>query len=253
MRTLFIRGASTGLLLLAGANVSAVTVNTQPVNLQVCSGEACWNGNYEIPNNQVVDWTNVEAKPNSNNRSVNDWEADKGMDLSNWSLSMDSDPFITNNFFITNTSNATQTYTITTSIGITPVIPNALMRGSIGFSLTDNNGGGATLATSGASIFRGLIDSSTARTLWDVPTSFSVPGPGPTTTGTTSFGYPLMEVAPQSIDTDIGIIIRFSLTAGDSAAFTSNFEVTAVPVPAAAWLFASGLFAMLGVARRKPV
>lgn len=30
-----------------------------------------------------------------------------------------------------------------------------------------------------------------------------------------------------------------------------SFEVAAVPVPAAAWLFASGLFGLIGVARRK--
>jgi hypothetical protein len=104
------------------------------------------------------------------------------------------------------------------------------------------------LATSGASIYQGLIDGTTARTLWNAPASFSTF----TSTGSgTDFGFPAFEIAPQSIDTSIGIAITFSLTAGDSASFTSNFEVVPVPVPAALWLFGSGLVGLVGIARRR--
>lgn len=45
---------------------------------------------------------------------------------------------------------------------------------------------------------------------------------------------------------------RHSATGGDSAGLVTGFnEVSAVPVPAAVWLFASGLAGLIGVARRK--
>lgn len=45
--------------------------------------------------------------------------------------------------------------------------------------------------------------------------------------------------------------VSFSpLTEGSLAAF-DNFEVEAVPIPAAVWLFGSGLLGLVGIARRK--
>ncbi len=123
---------------------------------------------------------------------------------------MDSDPFVTNNFTITNTSGSTQTYSLGTTIGVSPAIPNGAMQGSIGFTLTDNNSNGATLATSGASIYQGKIDGNVARTLWDPTTSFTAPFA--TTSSSTYFGFPTREAAPESIDSNIGILITFSLT-----------------------------------------
>ena len=118
-------------------------------------------------------------------------------------------------------------------------------------SPTRPRGNSATLTTSGASIYRGMIDGNVARTLWDPTTSFTAPFA--TTSSSTYFGFPTPEAAPESIDTDIGILIRFSLTSGDSVAFTSNFNVepVVVPVPAAVWLFGSGLLGLFGVSRRK--
>jgi len=242
--SLLVAGTSLGALLLGSTVVSAA-----PVSLQVCSGTSCWNGGYQIEDGVVVDWADVESMVNTNGSSVNDWETSNGLDVSGWALSMDSDPFVTNNFTITNTTGSTQTYTMTTTLGITPVIPNGLMQGSIGFSLTDNNGGGATLATSGASLYQGMIDGNVARTLWDSSTSFTAPFA--TISDSTFFGFPTREIAPESIDSTIGITIMFSLTAGDSTSITSNFDVVPVPLPAAIWLFGSGILGLLGVAKRK--
>ncbi|MEW6331653.1 MAG: PEP-CTERM sorting domain-containing protein [Pseudomonadota bacterium] len=237
-------GASFGALLLGSAMVSAA-----PVTLQVCSGTSCWNGSYQIVDGTVVEWTSVEALDNASGVSVNEWEAARGLDVEGWTLTMDSDPFVTNNFTITNNTASTQTYILGTTMGVVPAIPVGAMQGSIGFSLTDNNGGGATLATSGASIYQGTIDGNVARTLWDPVTSFAIPFA--TTSSSTYFGFPVREAAPESIDTSIGILISFSLTSGDSVSFTSNFDVTPVPVPAAVWLFGSGLLGLFGLSRRK--
>lgn len=242
-------------VLLSGASMSALllgsaTVSAAPVTLQVCSGASCWNGSYTIADGAVVNWTNVQTLENANGVSVDEWEATRGLNMDGWSLSMDSDPFVTNNFTITNTSGSTQTYSFTTMVGVVPAIPNSLMRGSVGLTLTDNNSNGATLATStGGSIYQGAIDTNVARSLWDPATSFTAPFG--TTSSSTYFGFPTREAAPESIDLNIGIVITFSLTAGDSASFTSNFDVVPVPVPAAVWLFGSGLLGLFGVSRRK--
>jgi hypothetical protein len=241
--SVMIAGASMGALLLGSATVSAA-----PVTLQVCNG-TCWTGSYTIADGTVVNWSNAETMANGSGVTVNTWETNHGLNLDSWSLSMDSDPFVTNNFTITNTTASTQTYTVGVSIGVVPAIPNGLMQGTIGFSLTDNNSNGATLATSGASIYQGSIDGNVARTLWDPTTTFTAPFAS--ISNSTFFGFPIRETAPESIDSTIGILIKFSLTAGDSVAFTSNFDVVPVPVPAAAWLFGSGLLGLFGVSRRK--
>jgi hypothetical protein len=245
-RSILVVGAVMGAFMLGSTSVSAA-----PVSLQVCSGASCWNGTYVIQDGVVVNWSRVESLDNGSGVSVNEWEAAKGLDMQNWTLSMDSDPFVTNNFTITNSTASTQTYTVATMIGVSPAIANGLMQGSIGFSLTDNNSNSATLATSGASLYTGMIDGNAARTLWNPTTTFTAPFAS--TSGSTYFGFPTREIAPESIDTSIGIMIKFSLTAGDSVSFTSSFDVipAPVPLPAALWLFGSGLLGLLGVARRR--
>ena len=56
---------------------------------------------------------------------------------------------------------------------------------------------------------------------------------------------------PAGVSTDIGILLSFDLSAGDTVTFNTRFEVTPVPVPAAIWLFGSGLLGLVGVARRR--
>jgi hypothetical protein len=245
--SVILAGASMAALLLGSTTVSAATVS-----LKVCnnaSETSCWNGDYSIADGVVVNWTGAETLENANGVSLDEWEASRSFNVQDWSLSMDSDPFVTNNFTITNSSSSIQTYTLGTTIGVSPTIPNGAMQGSIGFTLTDNNTNGATLATSGVSIYQGKIDGNVARTLWDPSISFTAPFAS--TSSSTYFGFPTRETAPESIDSNIGVLITFSLTPGDSVAFTSNFDVVPVPVPAAVWLFGSGLLGLFGVSRRK--
>jgi hypothetical protein len=49
----------------------------------------------------------------------------------------------------------------------------------------------------------------------------------------------------------IGIHLNFTLSPGDTAIFNSSWEISPVPVPAAVWLFGSGLIGLIGVAHRK--
>lgn len=86
-----------------------------------------------------------------------DYQIEDGV-VVDWTLSMDSNPFVNNNFMIINLTGSTQIYSLTTTLGIMPVIPNGLMRGAINVSFLDNNGDGAILGTSGAPIYQGVVD-----------------------------------------------------------------------------------------------
>lgn len=70
-------------------------------------------------------------------------------------------------------------------------------------------------------------------------------GDGPFThnLGATGISYLLVGAPPE---VNLG-----SLAAGSSQFYIDSFDATMVPVPAAAWLFGSGILGLLGVARRK--
>ena len=52
-------------------------------------------------------------------------------------------------------------------------------------------------------------------------------------------------------DGDADGIPGTAMTAGPFTGFSPYFQVNAVPIPAAAWLFGSGLLGLVGVARRR--
>ena len=174
-----------------------------------------------------------------------------------WSLegtiAGDADPLVTNNLVLRNMMSTPQTYLITQLIGISPAItPTSLTSGSIGGSITDNNNNGATLTTtSGTALYTSLIDGSVFVPLLNDPFSVNAVAGGsqafPLAGG--NFGLPGPSFPGPAANSTIGIQLSFTLTPGDSVSFTSNFQV--VPIPAAAWLFGSGLIGLIVIARRK--
>src|SRR5688500_3552474 len=90
---------------------------------------------------------------------------DHDIDTTNWKLRWhgvgDSDPIVTSNFSITNTTNLTQTYSVTVLNAVVPPLPGSTMTGgSIGGTITDNNGNVATVTTAGpgTAIYTSIID-----------------------------------------------------------------------------------------------
>jgi hypothetical protein len=109
-----------------------------------------------------------------------------------------------------------------------------------------------TSNTSGNAIYTALIDGAPYQTLLNNPFSLTVPVLGDTASiGPASFGLPPNSQPGPAITSTIGIRMEFDLTPGDSVSFTSRFEVQPVPVPAAVWLFGSGLLGLMGIARKK--
>lgn len=178
-------------------------------------------------------------------------QADKGFNLG-WSMLVNPDPFVIANLVVTNTTMFTQTYSLTVVLPISQMIANACIGGSISGSVTDLNGNGATLASpAGGAVYTALVDGVAAQQLLTDPFSVSTGNWQSATVGPASFGNPIpsLPYAPGVLNS-IGITISFTLSAGDSATFTSIFVVEeCIPAPAALALF--GLAGFAGSRRRR--
>jgi hypothetical protein len=159
-------------------------------------------------------------------------------------LQFNPDPFVLNNILVTNTTTTTQIFTATVALPTTFPAPN-FISGNVLTSVIDGGGSaGATIATTaGQALYQARIDGSTVATLQNDPFSLSAPGTAPA-----SFAPTVNNVA---VNSDIGIQLRFSLTAGDTAAILSRFDVTAIPEPASVALIGLGL-TLVGCIRRRP-
>ncbi len=178
-----------------------------------------------------------------------------GWTVNNWNLFVDPDPTVSNSITVTNNTGVTQTFIVAVLLPILPAFgPPSFIKGSIGGSATDNNGNGVTLATSGGlSLYRALIDGSVVRTLHDDPFSATNGNAfGTASIPVVDFGIPNAESVAVATTTDIGITLRFNLSAGDSASLTSVFNVEPIPEPTTAIMLLAGLtgLARMGRPRR---
>jgi hypothetical protein len=157
--------------------------------------------------------------------------------VDSWDSSYDIDPFVTNNFNVTNISGVTQIFEIVVTLPVVPTGPQTLMTGSIGLSVTNTASGGAALADTGVAVYRAQIDGSTEQTLFDP--AFSLGCAPPFCSDSDNSGF--VNILGPAATTDIAIRIRFSLSPGDSASGTSVFNIEAVPEPMTAVMIAMGL------------
>ncbi len=189
------------------------------------------------------------------NGDVLDWSLDaplstEGLQVNSWTASFKEDPFVTNNFSGTNLSGGTQTIIMTVLLPIPAFAYNQIVNSSFGVSVTDSNGvGGLSLSESGGvTFFQGLVNGTSALNLsGGVPLTEAdcLPFVSPGCTATTQDGVAAQAAA--GLATEIGLTIRFDLSAGDSAAVTSRFEI--IPEPALAALL--GLGALVIARQRK--
>lgn len=169
-----------------------------------------------------------------------------------WSLLVNPDPFIVGNLVVTNTSNATQTFFLDVSLPINVALATSTVGGSITGTVTDLNGDGATVSAVGGNdaIYRAFTDVSPDFSTGNLAGSLLV-GSSATagsflsqTIGPDTFGGPIPSLPYGAVTTNIAIRLQFTLTAGDSASFTSLFVV--VPAPGALAIAGLGLFAGRG-------
>lgn len=114
------------------------------------------------------------------------------------------------------------------------------MSGSCTLTLTDLNGDGATIGRAGAnSVYTATIDDQAANTLWTSSTfsNFSVGGFMSNSTSTAKFTNVAIP-AGLSQSGLLGIVLKFTLSAGDSVSFAATFSTSQVPAPGAAAMLA---------------
>lgn len=173
-----------------------------------------------------------------------------------WDVTAKQDPFIDGVFAVTNNHPTnTQTYTIIFTLPIVPqILPSSLTGASVAATLTVNPGGGTLGHNGTTALFTALIDGSPYDTLLPFDSSTTrVSGSG--SAGDDEFGLvlapPFVNQPGPAILSSIGIQITFTLTPGDSASFTSRFEVVPVPEPSiVAFLLGGGLMALSVLGRR---
>ena len=166
--------------------------------------------------------------------------------IPNFALSGNADPFVTLALGVLNSSGSDQTFNFTVIVPVAPAGPSLTINGSIAGSLTDSAGDGSSLVdAAGSPIYAALIDGAPVRTLLDAPQAFSTTTStaiGPAAFGPEAFAGPATAF--------IGMQIQFTLSAGDSASFSSVFNVVPVPEPGTLLLLASGIAGIAARGRR---
>jgi hypothetical protein len=176
-----------------------------------------------------------------------------------WSLtdlrvSGNVDPFTSLNYAITNNAAVTLLFTVSVTLPISPQGPATVHGGSMAASLTDaNNNGVATVATSGGlPFYSGQIDGATVLSMYPHAFSQSVAFAGQTVNvPALNPGLPGPTLPSGAALSTIGIVNRFTLTAGDILSGNSFFVVEPVPEPATSALVAMSLCFTTLIARRR--
>lgn len=178
-------------------------------------------------------------------------------DLSTYTLgydiNADSEPtlnFLNGNIVIQNLDTVAHTYSITFILPIAATgLPASKMGGSVAGGLTTDFDGGSLSTVGQGSVWSALVNGAVVQTLLDGPQAWGKAGAGSVDIPQDSFGNPIPSENGPAIVGSIAVNLTFSLTAGDSAAFTSIFVVESVPAPAAFALL--GLAGLVGGRRRR--
>lgn len=168
--------------------------------------------------------------------------------INDWDSSFDPDPFITNNFTVTNNSGVTQTYTISAS-GIIPAFnANEIVQSNIILTLNDDDNANQATVSSvvGTPVYEAFVNGGSELTFLPDPFTNTCTDPTDCISNGISVGAVASQALGPIVATSIGITITFDLSAGDSAAVQSRFEI--VPEPGTGTLLALGL---VGVAARR--
>lgn len=164
-----------------------------------------------------------------------------------WDLTIKQDPFINGSLTLTNLTTTTRNFSFALSLPVTPAFSPSLFGGSISATLVDANGDlSASLAPTSAnpSVYRGTIDGITVLSLFAMNLGCSGSSAGCTASIGDSDGLPGPTLAGPAVNSAIGTLLTFSLSAGDRVTFATNFTVeppSPVPLPAALPLLLSGV------------
>lgn len=165
-----------------------------------------------------------------------------------WDLNAGTDPYVSGNIVIVNTGFAPTTFSLTILLPVNAAIPSTLIGGSVAGGLTTDQAGGF-LSDAGKPVWNAIIDNTVVASMLNNPFNVSLAGAGSVGIGPEQFGVPIPSFPAPGVNTNIGINLTFTLSAGDQASFTSVFVVK--PIPAPAGLALLGLAGLAGGRRRR--
>jgi len=144
---------------------------------------------------------------------------------------------------ITNNTLSTQTYEFSQKVMVTEDIANVGAFGSLSFVVTDFNRNGAQITSSAGELYSGWINGARAKSLLPLTggSGFDLSAPARSlarydTTFASSAAPEALAGSLRSGD-EIEVRLKFTLSAGDQAAYTGTFNlvaISAVPGPGAA-------------------
>jgi hypothetical protein len=142
-----------------------------------------------------------------------------------WTLTLDSDPYVMSYISIKNTTSTSQIYTVTFIEPVSPSMSSSIYGGSVGGSLTTDPAGGYISTLAPDPLFLGMIDGVGTLSLYPHPTSWSLPGHGTVALAEQS----QWDLWDGPVNSSISIQHKFELSAGDVATLSGYFEVTPEP------------------------
>jgi hypothetical protein len=136
-------------------------------------------------------------------------------------LEFNNDPFVLNNFLVTNNLNVPQVFSVFVGLPAALAAPNTIS-GNVRTSVIDGGLDGASITSvPGQPIYQAQVDFASVANLQNDP--FSVVAlPGGSNTAAATFG-PTVSNVP--VSTTIGVQLRFMLSPGDTASILSRFDV----------------------------
>lgn len=231
----------------AAASVTFAATADQPVipNLSFSLGSGAESFNYTASEFGGA-WMNSNRTFGFAGSTGSMLDAPGGM-TATWNLLVSTDPFIVGNIIFTNTGAETRDFFLNIVLPVSMTTSHSYVGGSVTGTVTDLNGNGAILSSIGdMGLYTAFTDFGTANraiagSLLSATTiaagSFQSSSVGPA-----SFGDPIPSLLHGAAAENITVQFRFTLTAGDSASFTSIFVAEAIPAPGAlALLGAAGL------------
>lgn len=163
-----------------------------------------------------------------------------------WDCVVNPDPFVDLTINVTNNTAFTQTYDMLMPLGIVPTGPLTIMDGSVSAGLSSNSFFAPAMlaATATDPVYQAYIDGGLVKTLWNPGYTLNA-APLASAGDTNLFGP---QGGPNALLT-IGIRLKFTLSAGDSASVTGIFNIIPIPGPAGLSVFA--IFGLMAGGRRR--
>jgi hypothetical protein len=157
--------------------------------------------------------------------------------------------FLSGNFTFTNTGLVTTFFDVFVNLETFPIgRTSSLVGGSVAAGLTADGDGGTLSSLGETPVWTSYVDAAQIAALLPGPISTSAGPFGSATLGSDQFGVPIPSMVGPALGNSMTIRLRFSLTAGDQASFTSVFVLQSVPAPAGLALL--GLAGLTGRRRR---